>query len=121
MSGIAGIIRWDGLAPASDDVARMAGLMSHRGEGPATVASLGGARFAGIYRNLNDRAAQPTTCAHPDVLVAADCRLFNRNELIRQLAPEKAPSDIGDAELLAAIFDPSSPGSLRSQVIWWRT
>lgn len=110
MSGIAGIIHWNGEPVERSDLDRMAGLMKHRGpdgieldvSGPVGLAH---AKMALRHEELKWRS-QPVWLPNGSKAIVADARLYNRDDLLTRLgAVEWFREPASDAEIILALFE----------------
>ena len=109
MSGIVGIIRWDGEEPSAGLTRRMADRIAHRG--PDGVRFLDQANLSVGYLHLNltpesFQEAQPLVNNQGNVLVA-DARIDNRAELrgLLGLPAEIGGQPIPDSRLILAAYE----------------
>lgn len=107
MSGIAGIIRFDGtVAPA--EIEAMLLPMARRGPDRRQTLCHGKAGFGqALLATTAEAVAERQPWMHSDsgCIVVSDSRLDNRPELVRALGLESRPVDsIGDGELLHAAY-----------------
>ena len=106
MSGIVGIIRWDGEEPSAGLARQMADRIAHRG--PDGIHCLDRPNFSVSYLHLNVttesfREAQPLTSGHGNLLVA-DARIDNRDELKKLLGlADETP--VADSRLILAAYE----------------
>ena len=109
MSGIAGIVHWDGRPVAEGDLGRMLRAIRHRGpddlEGRvAESVALGHARLA--VRVVEREQAQPVWMPDRSCAIVADARLYNREHLSNSLGRvEWVPHPASDAALLLAAYE----------------
>lgn len=108
MSGIAGILQWNGAPVPQETVDRMAGLMRHRGPDGLRVDRRGPVAFAHALRaqrTVELRQVQPVWLDDSGLAIVADATIFNRRELQHRLGPvDWFRSDPSDAELILAAF-----------------
>ena len=102
MSGIAGIFSTDGRPALDSPVRRMLAAMAHRGpDGQFAWSDRGVALGHCLLRTLPEAPAETLPLEEGELVITADARLDNREELIDALAPrDRSPSDA--ALLLAA-------------------
>lgn len=105
MSGIAGVFYRDGRTASSDVVARMAGVLAHRGNG-ARIICVGAAGFAQMAFPVSDAPPRtnPVLRRASQTLAVADARLDNRDELIGILRIADGVRT-SDASLIAAAYE----------------
>lgn len=110
MSGIAGIIHWNGEPVDRSDLDLMVGLMEHRGpdgieldvSGPIGLAH---AKMALRHEELNWRP-QPVWLPNSSKAIVADARLYNRDDLLTRLGKvEWFRGPASDAEIILALFE----------------
>lgn len=107
MSGIAGLVRHDGGPVHPAEIHRMLNVMQHRGPdgiGVWTRANVGfGHRMLWTTpESLVER--QPITSEEPLLVLTADARIDNREELMAVLRLRKDPAEISDSELILAAY-----------------
>lgn len=107
MSGILGIIRWDQLPIPAGLTDRMAGLVSHRG--PDGIHFQKGEDFAVAYLHLDvyysSRLEQQPLVGNDGLVLTADVRLDNRDELHKWLGYSTADKDkVADSQLLLTAY-----------------
>ncbi|MCH7553229.1 MAG: asparagine synthetase B, partial [Chloroflexi bacterium] len=104
MSGIAGILNFDGTPPEPTTLQRMTEVVAHRGpdgirywlNGPIGLAHL---QFCTTPESLRER--QPWTSQDGRFVLVCDGRLDNREELLRELqAASPVDKAVTDAELI---------------------
>ena len=105
MSGIAGILRLDGVPAGRPDVERMLARLAHRGpDGTglwhAGPCSLGHVMLHTTPESLRERL--PLASADGSLVLTADARIDNRTDLCSVL---RAPCSVTDAELLLAAYE----------------
>lgn len=106
MSGIAGVIRLDGIA-MPEPLEAMLRPMRRRGPDRQAVACIGQAGFAHALLATTPEAvveAQPWRHPESGCLLVADSRLDNRTDLLRMLDINRHADDVGDCELLHAAW-----------------
>ncbi len=109
MSGIAGIVHWDGRPVADGDLGRMLGAIRHRGPdglvGEVTESvALGQARLA--MRAEEREHTQPVWLPDRSCAIVADARLYNREELLSDMAgANRIAGPASDAALLLAGYE----------------
>ncbi len=109
MSGVCGIVNFDGAPVESETLEKMAQAAAHRGPDGIRYWRNGSAGLANLALNLTPeslREKQPLVSRRGDLVLTADARLDNRSELIHTLIArdhlqEKAPTD---AELILASY-----------------
>ncbi len=109
MSGICGVVHWDGAPVGRDLVLRMAHAAAHRstdGMESEVVENIG---FAHLTHRLTPESVyerQPLRSADGNLLLTADVRLDNRDELLYlvESAGEFSQPDPTDADLLLAAY-----------------
>lgn len=108
MSGIFGILRLDGRPVELETLQRMSSAMSHRGpdglgvwhEGPV---ALGHLAFHTTPESLGER--QPLKARECDLVLTADARIDNREELFGKLGFDRRPAqEVSDAALILAAY-----------------
>ena len=108
MSGIAGIIRFDGVPIEPGQITAMTGAMAHRGpdginhsvKGPV---ALGHCMLRTTPESLEE--TQPLTSEDESLVLVMDGRLDNREELKQELRTHgKAPRTFTDAELVLRAY-----------------
>lgn len=109
MSGIAGIIRWDGASPAPGLIRQMAVRIAHRGNDGISYWQQGSSALAYLHFNVTTESfheAQPLTNPEGNVLVA-DARIDNRRELLDLLAlgSEEENRTVSDSRLILAAYE----------------
>ena len=110
MSGIAGIIHWNGEPVERSDLDRMVGLMQHRGpdgiesdtSGPVALSH---AKMC-LRHEERDWRPQPVWLPNRSKAVVADARLYNRDDLRERLGKVEWFRDVvSDAEIILALFE----------------
>ena len=108
MSGIFGVLRFDGSSATDEELERLAGGMAYRGPDRRDVAII---RAAGLGHCLlrvtrEDRfEAQPLADRQSGLILVADCRLDNREELAAALSLDTAAlSHMPDSGLILAAY-----------------
>lgn len=111
VSGICGLVTFDGTSVERGAVAAMAGAASHRGEDGVLTWFGDGAGLAYQRRRVLADGADEQGLVERDGLVCiADARLDNRDELLAALATERGPDHPprdggpGEAELILAAY-----------------
>ncbi len=109
MSGIVGMIRWDGQQADPDLVWRMAGRIQHRGADGITRLHRDGISVAYLHLNVTPESfyeAQPLI-SHRGNILLADARIDNREELLDQLglADGTEEDSIPDSRLIMAAYE----------------
>ncbi len=109
MSGICGIVHWGGAPVDREDVARMARAAAYRAVDGCEVVATQNVGFAHLAHGLTAHARsgrQPLADSGDLLLLTADVRLDNRDELRRLLAPARnaGPPEPGDADLLLLAY-----------------
>ncbi len=105
MSGIAGLVRFDGAPTQVADIGRMLARLAHRGPDDAGVWCDGGAGLG--HRLLHTtpdslREHQPLASRDGALILTADARIDNRAELIAALG---CSPDSTDAELIPRAYE----------------
>lgn len=116
MSGIAGIVNWDGAPVQGDQISMLAAGIAGRGPqglrawscGPAALVH---AHFWTTPEEVGER--QPAVHANGRLWIAADARIDNRGELIRSLETGKDSRKTTDAELILAAYERWGEDSVR--------
>ena len=109
MSGIAGIVHWDGRPVADGHLGRMLEAIRHRGPDGlvgevAESVALGHARLA--MREEEREQAQPVWSPYRSCAIVADARLYNREELLESLGGVGwLPEPASDAAILLAAYE----------------
>ncbi|NBB87139.1 MAG: asparagine synthase (glutamine-hydrolyzing) [Bacteroidetes bacterium] len=109
MSGIAGIYWLDGRPAGSSEIEGMVDAMAHRGpDGLSTwhegALALGHAMLQTTPESLHE--TQPLVHRRGDLVLTADARIDNRDDLIRALRPPRPDGrPITDAELILAAYE----------------
>lgn len=106
MSGIAGVIHFEGEVAASELEAMLA-TMTRRGPDRHTLACHGEAGFAqALLATTPEALAERQPWQHPEsgCIVVSDSRLDNRPTLIRDLGISRPADEVGDGELLHAAW-----------------
>ena len=109
MSGICGMIHWDGQPVASGSVQAMAEAAVHRGPDGIHYRTCGQAGFAHLALHVTPesvRERQPLASPDVQILLVADARIDNRDDLI-QLFVEKqllAGIEATDPEIILAAY-----------------
>jgi asparagine synthase (glutamine-hydrolysing) len=109
MSGVCGVVNFDGTPVEAETLEKMAQAAAHRGPDGIRYWRNGSAALANLALNLTPeslREKQPLVSRQDDLVLTADARLDNRSELIRTLIArdhlqDKAPTD---AELILASY-----------------
>jgi asparagine synthase (glutamine-hydrolysing) len=110
MSGIGGIVRWDG-GPVSDSRLRtMMHLIGHRGPDGLTWKTGDGVGFGhalqALRRSETHRRPQPVSMPDGSCSIVADARIDNRDDVVRALGSVSwIREPASDAELILAGFD----------------
>ena len=107
MSGIAGLIQFDGEPVAAPSVARMLGKLGRRGPDRQTMHCDGNAGFAqALLASTPEAIAERQPWIHADsgCVVVSDSRLDDRPRLLRELGIMRSADDVGDGELLHAAW-----------------
>lgn len=108
MSGIAGILRRDGTPVRTGDIRRMLDAVPHRGGDRSGSRCLENAGLGICLRCTTPESLQEQTPAasHSGALVlAADARIDNRDDLIAGLRIAGAPGFITDSDLILAAYE----------------
>ncbi len=107
MSGIFGILRFDGSSPSTEELRLMAEANPTRGP-DGTFFHFRNHFAAGISRLDTVQEAKFETLPHHDpgngIVAVADVRLDNRDELLATLLPGSMAERTGDTELIAAAW-----------------
>ena len=108
MSGIVGLIRWDGEKPSSGLIRQMAERIAHRGLDGTRILNQGSLAVGYLHMNVTPESfyeVQPLTEGEELVLVA-DARIDNRLELIQLLGIDSVAKDqiVPDSRLILAAF-----------------
>jgi len=102
LSGIAGVAPAEGERTASAVLARMMAATAHRAvHGASEVQRPGVALGCQLLDASGDGPAMSGMAEDADLVVSADCRLDNRDELLAAL---EAPSHLSDAGLILAAY-----------------
>ncbi|WP_373514710.1 asparagine synthase-related protein [Persicitalea sp.] len=109
MSGIVGLIRWDGEEPSAGLARQMADRIAHRGADGVHVHNLLNVSVGYLHLNVTPESfqeAQPLVNERGNVLVA-DARIDNRAELRRflNLPVEIAGDSIPDSQLILSAYE----------------
>lgn len=108
MSAIFGILRFDGHAVSARDLERMGNALRHRGPDGRNFVTDGhiGIGHCLMRVNLEDRfEAQPVRDLAADLILVADCRIDNREELAPQCGIAAAElRDVPDGALLLRAY-----------------
>lgn len=110
MSGIAGILRFDGAPVAESDIRAMLATLRRRGPDHQRSWLHGNAALAQSLLATTPEAlveAQPFVAADTGCVLVSDSRLDNRPELVRKLGLRQPDADadaVGDGELLHAAW-----------------
>ena len=110
MSGICGIVNFDGALVDEALLKRMAEAAVHRGPDGIRYLMEGGIGFAYLALNVTPeslREEQPLRSRDGQVVMAADARVDNRRELIRTLRSEGCLSaeEPTDADIIMAAYE----------------
>ena len=111
MSAIAGLAYLDGRSADAGDIARMLDRVQHRGPDGCGVWSDGWVAFGHrMLRTTPESASerQPLANATGDLILTADARVDNRDELLRALgpvAPVVGGTDVPDSALILAAYE----------------
>ena len=109
MSGIVGIFLFDGSAVDQEDLERMAERIRHRGPDGSAVWVDGPVGFGHLMLHSTPESFSeilPHSNSSGDVVITADCRIDNREELSSDLCRyEERAKDIGDAELILRSYE----------------
>jgi asparagine synthase (glutamine-hydrolysing) len=106
MSAICGIFHLDGRAGTRDEIAAMSAALAHRGPDRDGVWS--GNEIALAHRLLvttpeSGTDLQPAVHSHPDLVLVADARIDNRDDLISALRPARSYRS-SDTEVILAAY-----------------
>jgi asparagine synthase (glutamine-hydrolysing) len=108
MSGIAGIVRFDGGGVCPDEIEAMLASMRRRGPDAKRGWASEGAALGHVLLTTTNEAAcevQPWVDRESGCVVVSDSRLDNRPELLRALGRSATnPDGVGDGELLLAAW-----------------
>lgn len=109
MSGIAGIIRWDGEDPAPGLIRQMAEGICHRGADGISYWEQGNSALAYLHLSVTPESfheAQPLPNIQGSILVA-DARIDNRRELLERLGlgSEEENRSVPDSCLILAAYE----------------
>lgn len=105
MSGIVGLVRRDGSTATESTLHEMTEAIDHRGPDGRDIlvdgaAGLGGCLLATTPEDRHEQLPRDDG----DILVTADARIDNRDELISRLADRVGGSPVTDSELIAAAY-----------------
>lgn len=106
MSGIAGVVRFEG-AVATSNLEAMLRPMANRGPDRQTLLCEGHAGFGqALLATTLEAVVERQPWRHPDsgCIVVSDSRLDNRPELLRELGIDRHVDEVGDGELLHAAW-----------------
>jgi asparagine synthase (glutamine-hydrolysing) len=107
MSGIAGVVRFDGQPVAQASLEAMLVPMRRRGPDRQSAHTAGNAGFGqALLATTAEAQAERQPWVHPasGCLVVSDSRLDNRPELVAELGLAGPADEIGDGELLHAAW-----------------
>ncbi|OQC17491.1 asparagine synthase-related protein [Candidatus Skiveiella danica] len=107
MSGIAGLIQFDGEPVPASGVARMLGKLGRRGPDRQTMHCDGNTGFAqALLATTPEANVETQPWIHPGsgCVVVSDSRLDDRPKLLRELGIIRPANDVGDGELLHAAW-----------------
>ncbi len=106
MSGIAGVIRFEGTVAASE-LEAMLRPMASRGPDRQTLLCEGNAGFGqALLATTPEAVVERQPWRHPasGCIVVSDSRLDNRPQLLRDLGIDRPANEVGDGELLHAAW-----------------
>ena len=109
MSGIVGIVRWDGQEPFPGLIQQMDGRIGHRGPDGVDFLQKGRVSVGYLHLNVTPESfyeAQPLTNAYGNIMVA-DARIDNRRELcgLLTIPPETDGKPIPDSRLILLAYE----------------
>ena len=107
MSGLAGIVRWDGAPVEASDVERLTRGVAHRGLDGISVLTRGAVTMIFAKTVTTPEAlfdAQPAVDEQAGLLVVFDGRLDNRDELAAALGNDGSLLDVPDSMLAASAY-----------------
>lgn len=107
MSGIAGVVRFNGGSVAPGEIEAMLVPMQQRGPDRQSAHAEGNAGFGqALLATTPEAIAEPQPWVHPETrcMVVSDSRLDNRPQLLAELSLARPVDDIGDGELLHAAW-----------------
>jgi asparagine synthase (glutamine-hydrolysing) len=109
MSGLCGIVTWEGSRVEADAVERMARMAPHRGAGGVDCWTRENAGLAGLCTRKTQESAHRGPLIHDpfqQCVLAVDARLDNRRDLIDLLNTHGQPIDArsSDAEIILAAW-----------------
>jgi asparagine synthase (glutamine-hydrolysing) len=109
MSGICGIVNFDGAPVRPEVLEKMAEAAAHRGPDGIRYWREGSAGLANLALNITPESfheRQPLVCRRGDLVLTADARVDNRDELVRTLAAKKylQDKDPTDADVILAAY-----------------
>jgi asparagine synthase (glutamine-hydrolysing) len=107
VSGIAGLVRFDGKAVAPGEIDAMLVPMRRRGPDRQAAHAAGNAGFGqALLATTREALVEQQPWVHQEThwVVVSDSRLDNRPELLAELGFTRDPDDIGDGELLHAAW-----------------
>ncbi|GHB58381.1 asparagine synthase-related protein [Persicitalea jodogahamensis] len=109
MSGIVGIIRWDGEQPSAGLVRQMADRIAHRGSDGISFLSKPNVAVGYLHINVTHESfheEQPIANSQGNILVA-DARIDNRDELLKllDLTTQAVNRCIPDSQLILAAYE----------------
>lgn len=108
MSGIAGILRFDGGPVDPVDLARMSASIAHRGPDGTTYLVEGPLGLAHLQHRTHPSSLaehQPLRSPSRRTIGVLDGRIDNRREVIAALGSARPPADGGDVALLLAAYE----------------
>lgn len=110
MSGICGIVNFDGAPVEPEDLQNMAEAAAHRGPDGIRFWRQGSAGIANLALNITPESfseRQPLVGRKGDLVLTADARVDNREELIRILTSKRhlRVKDPTDADVILAAYE----------------
>lgn len=108
MSAITGVLRFDGQAVHRDTVVQMVDTMPHRGQDGTGVWSEGEVGLGhGMFHTTTESLTEvlPLTSAAGTLVITADARIDNRDELIGLLGLNSRRGVVADSELILAAYE----------------
>lgn len=108
MSGIFGFWRLDGRPVERETLERMSNVLAHRGPDGSSMwqggpVGLGHRMFRATPESIAEH--QPLVAPGGDLVLTADVRLDNRDELITSLKPHGRAHEVTDAELILRAYE----------------
>jgi asparagine synthase (glutamine-hydrolysing) len=109
LSGLVGLWRLDGRQVESATLQRMYETMPHRGPDGANIWSEGSVGFGHLMFHSTPESLlerQPLVAREGDLVMTADARIDNRQDLIQSLGCDRRPSgEITDSDLILAAYE----------------